>query len=361
MSSSLRNTPHADPLTLDPPTAPFARPVNHEPGGAFDLPVAPGGYAWWYFDALSDDGERACVAIFFIGSVFSPTYAARAQRGERPPAEEHLGVNLALYDRGRQVGWVMSEYGSRELKARERGALGIARSSIERAPDGRLCLTIDDRSAPFMASLMGVGRRVYGRIELEPMAQPVEAATLPSGGGHAHRWSIAVPRARVRVDLPRPGFRFEGVGYHDTNCGEGRLEAAFARWSWARFHDVGRTTVLYAMRERGGAGRALLVDVADEGGGRVAEPVTLCAEGEQRAATWGFRLPRRFAADGPRGAWACRPGRVLEPSPFYARYLCELDAPDRPSRLGLGEHLDLERFAGRGVQFLLRFKTRRVS
>jgi hypothetical protein len=93
----------------------------------------------------------------------------------------------------------------------------------------------------------------------------------------------------------------------------------------------------------------------------VAEPVTLRPEGARRPAGWAFQLPQRVAVDSPRGAWVCRPGRVLEPSPFYARYLCELDAPDRPTCRGLGEHLDLERFAGRGIQFLLRFKTRRVS
>ncbi|HEY2743863.1 MAG TPA: carotenoid 1,2-hydratase, partial [Polyangia bacterium] len=64
--------------------------------------VRPGGYAWWYFDAVSDDGARALTAIFFIGSVFSPSWAARVRRGENPRAEEHLGVNLALYERGKK-------------------------------------------------------------------------------------------------------------------------------------------------------------------------------------------------------------------------------------------------------------------
>src|SRR5579864_269503 len=78
--------------------------------------LAPaGGYAWWYFDALSDDGVHAFTAIFFIGSVFSPLYAARIRSGEVPSATDHLGINVALYQNGRPTCWVMSEYGAEHL------------------------------------------------------------------------------------------------------------------------------------------------------------------------------------------------------------------------------------------------------
>jgi hypothetical protein len=40
----------------------------------FDIDVPPDGYAWWYVDGISDDGERAISIIGFIGSVFSPWY-----------------------------------------------------------------------------------------------------------------------------------------------------------------------------------------------------------------------------------------------------------------------------------------------
>ncbi len=40
-----------------------------------------GGYAWWYVDALSDDGRHGLTLIAFIGSVFSPYYAWRAGGG----------------------------------------------------------------------------------------------------------------------------------------------------------------------------------------------------------------------------------------------------------------------------------------
>ncbi|HCF18949.1 MAG TPA: carotenoid 1,2-hydratase, partial [Rhodospirillum rubrum] len=48
------------------------------PGGSggpdFARPVAPGGYAWWYVDAFSDDGAQAFTLNAFVGSVFSPYY-----------------------------------------------------------------------------------------------------------------------------------------------------------------------------------------------------------------------------------------------------------------------------------------------
>ena len=54
-------------------------------GPRFDQAVPPGGYAWWYVDALSDDGRHALTIIAFIGSVFSPYYAAARRRGTRRP------------------------------------------------------------------------------------------------------------------------------------------------------------------------------------------------------------------------------------------------------------------------------------
>src|SRR4051812_37744771 len=109
-----------------------------------------GSYKWWYFDALSDDGSRGLTAILFIGSVFSPDYAARLRRGEPALPEEHVAVNLALYEGGRQRTWVMSEYGREALQGTDPPF--IAQSRLERNGAG-LRLHIRDRSAPFLASL----------------------------------------------------------------------------------------------------------------------------------------------------------------------------------------------------------------
>ncbi len=344
--------------------------------------VRPGGYAWWYFDAVSDDGARALTAIFFVGSVFSPDYAARIRRGEAARAEEHLGVNLALYEHGRKRAWVMSEHGAAALGGVGDGGPRIADSAIERDQRGGagdsgvharpfgagLRVTIRERTAPFLATLAGVGARVDGTIDLEPLGPPLAPVELYAAGGERHLWHVVTPSARVRVRFTRPDFSFDGVGYHDINAGDGRLERAFKSWSWARFHDDERTIIVYATHERTGAARAFVVD-ARHGEPAAARSATLLPEGERRRAPWGLSMPRWFAVDDGGRTLRCRPTRLYEAAPFYARYAAELTDDVRPIIAkstaksianGVGEYLDLDRFSDRRVQFLLRFKMRRT-
>ena len=336
--------------------------------------VRPGGYAWWYFDAVSDDGARALTAIFFIGSVFSPDYAARVRRGEDARAEEHLGVNLALYERGKKRAWVMSEHGASALGGVGEGGPTIAGSAIERTSGGGLRVSIREHTAPFLLTLAGVGARVEGTIELEPLGPPIDPVELHAAGGVRHLWHVLMRRARVRVRFSRPDFAFDGVGYHDVNAGDGRLERAFASWSWARFHargdgasggdgrgSDGRTTIVYATHERGGAARAWIVDARDDEP-TTARAATVLPEGERRRAPWGLMVPRWFAVDDAGRTLRCTPTRILEAAPFYVRYQARLGDVSAviDGGSGVGEFLDLDRFQDRGVQFLLRFKMRRT-
>jgi carotenoid 1,2-hydratase len=326
--------------------------------------VRPGGYAWWYFDAVSDDGARALTAIFFVGSVFSPDYAARLRRGEPARAEEHVAVNLALYERDQKRAWVMSEYGAHGLHALDAGGPRIGNSAVSATAHG-LRVTIDEHAAPFMLSIARLGGRVRGEFELErhaPAGAEVELIATPA----RHVWQPRLPLARVRVRFTEPRFAFDGLGYHDVNAGDGRLEHAFASWSWARFHQPDRTQILYALQERSGASRALVVEATPDAPA-VMRPATLLPEGERIRAPWGLPMPRWFALDDAGTTLRCSAGTLYEAAPFYARYAASLQRSGRgvPSDgrpvAGVGEYLDLDRFASPGLQFLLRFKTRRMK
>ena len=332
--------------------------------------MTPGGYVWWYFDALTPAGDGlAC--IFFVGAVFSPSYAARWRRGRNPLPSEHAAVNLALYRGGKQVAWVMSEYD----RVAELGdtRLAIAGSSIERDRSGWR-IQIADRLAPFH-------QRIEGEITVEPLTHaypPVELRTRPeSGEGALHGWRVLAPRALVRAKFQRPDFTLEAIGYHDRNHGEERLDEGFARWGWARFHGPRETRVIYSITERSGRRRTLVAHALD---GERCTPIEMdpLPESPTRKVGWGLELPQGFGA----GDLRVKPTTLLEQAPFYARYRARLVAGDAslsgeqrtaanlPDGLndglnkglneglgeGLGEHLDCDRFRKRWLQFLLRYK-----
>ena len=113
-------------------------------GPDFAKIVPPNGYAWWYVDALSDDGQYGITVIAFIGSVFSPYYAFARRKGPADPLN-HCAINVAVYRKGGNR-WAMTE--------RPRGAVSRTPNSFAVGPshlawDGnRLTIRIDEISVP---------------------------------------------------------------------------------------------------------------------------------------------------------------------------------------------------------------------
>ena len=297
--------------------------------------VPSGGYRWWYFDGLSDDGKLGFTIIFMIGAVFSPTYK------KRPKASplDHLGVHVALYRDGREAGWAMSEYPASALRVSAHElAIGSSRLVWQ---DGVVHGTIDERSAPIFWSSMGFHRALRGIFTLRPTSSIECAPVELSSQLGVHAWQPLAPVANMDVSFS--DFSFVGRGYHDTNWGAGRLEAAFRRWSWARVGD----RILYAVEPRNGAPRGFAVDLG------VAQPgiaETDASFGESTPTGWGLRTPDHFTV----GAQTVNVTSFLDRTPFYSRYV----ATSGDER-GVGEYLDLDRFVRPGVQFLLHFRRQR--
>ena len=318
-----------------------------------DAIEAPGGYAWWYLDALSPEGD-GLVCILFAGSVFSPRYAARVRQGERALPTEHCAVNLALYKGGRQIAWVMAEHSGPQEFSEGRVAVG---GSVMESSGGRVRVTIDEQVTPFFGH--GFGRRVKGTIRMTSRAAPFAESAL-SVGGRTHAWRALVPRGEVEADFPSLGVKFRGVGYHDRNHGDGRLGDAFSRWGWARRHREDGTDVLYSVVEKDGTRRALWASAGDD---QIATPreATPLPDGASRSARWGMRLPSRFGVTTDEGrVLHCTPTTLLEQAPFYNRFRARISDGDdsAPDTQTLGEWLDLDRFSSRWNQFLIGFKTR---
>ena len=63
------------------------------------LRTVTGAYEWWYFDALSDDGQWALTCIWFLGNPFSPYYRLSTRKQAADPFA-HNALFFALYRDG---------------------------------------------------------------------------------------------------------------------------------------------------------------------------------------------------------------------------------------------------------------------
>ena len=207
-------------------------------GWEFDRPVPPHGYAWWYVDALSDDGKHGITIIAFIGTVFSPWYAWSRRWGAGDP-ENHCCMNVALYGAPRR--WAMTDRPRRALR-RGPDFLQIGPSGMEW--DGNaLTIRIEEVTAP-------IPGRLRGTVRVIPQAVSTRSFLLDAAG--RHRWQPIAARSRVEVALESPALRWSGPAYFDTNAGSAPLEQDFVDWDWCRAPMPDQTAVLYNALRRDG-------------------------------------------------------------------------------------------------------------
>ena len=297
--------------------------------------MTPGGYAWWYIDALSDDGREALTVIAFVGSVFSPYYAAARRRGGADP-QDHCAINVAVYgEHGKR--WSMTERGRGAIRrTQDRFVVGPSAVTWQA---GTLTVQIDEIAVPWP-------RRIRGEVRLRADALVDHPVALDAAG--RHHWTALAPCARVEVDLEAPARRWSGHGYLDMNSGDEPLEDGFSSWHWSRCALAdGSTAVLYEVQRRAGDREGFGLRFDRRGAVHAFPPP---AQAALPGTGWG--IARGTRAD---DAAKARVRRTLEDTPFYARSVLS-------SRLlgeevtAVHESLSLDRFRSRWVQALLPFR-----
>ena len=299
-------------------------------GPAFDAAVAPGGYRWWYIDAVSDDGDFSLTVIAFIGSVFSPYYAW----SNWADPYRHCAVNVALYG-PRGARWAMTERSGASLR-QSPDTLAIGPSSLQWR-DGALAIRLDEIAAP-------IPKRIRGEIVVEPQAINRLAFTLEAAG--AHHWRPIAPVARVKVKLQTPDLAWSGHAYVDTNAGDEPLEKAFASWTWSRARIGDSAAIFYDAERRREPALSLALRVNAAGDVEEMEPPPVAALPKTK-----WLLSRRTRAqDGAAGVL-----RDFEDTPFYSRSLVASHMDGAPVEW-VHESLSLDRFANPIVRLMLPFR-----
>jgi carotenoid 1,2-hydratase len=208
---------------------------------------------------------------------------------------------------------------------------------------GALVIDLDEIAVPFP-------RRVRGRIGLIPQAINTAPFALDPAGRHV--WRAIAPRARVEVEMDRPGLKWSGSAYWDMNHGSESLEEGFVDWQWSRAHLGREVAVIYEglRRDRSGFAAALRFDAA----GVPREEELPPAASLPRTLWW---MPRRTRSDDGRA----RVRKTWEDAPFYTRstVAARLFGEDVAA---VHESLCLNRFASPIVQRMLPYRMpRRVS
>jgi carotenoid 1,2-hydratase len=299
-------------------------------GLRFDVPVNPGGYAWWYVDALSEDGQYGLTIIAFIGSVFSPYYA---WSGRKDPLD-HCAVNVALYG-PRQHHWAMTER-KRQSVTRDEHSLSIGPSSLHW--DGSaLNIELNEMCVPF-------GQRLRGTVRLEPSGINTQIFPLDVHGHHI--WQPIAPSARVSVVFTAPDVRWTGDGYFDTNKGAESLESGFDFWTWSRAKRKQDSVILYDADRREGGRLSLALRCDASGHCEPLEPPPLAPLPKTL-----WRVARETRSDDG----SARVERGFEDTPFYSRSLIS-GKLFGTQVMAMHESLSLSRFSNPLVRLMLPFR-----
>ncbi len=294
-----------------------------------------GGYRWWYFDALSDDGKYGLSVIAFVGSVFSPYYARARRKGLGNP-ENHCAVNVALY--GPQRRWAMTERGLRDVM-RDPAQFVCGPSSL-RVDGDVITIAINERCMPLPFAVRGELRMTLRTCYDSPVS-------LDEKG--LHQWRAVAPHGRIDVELSAPEQRWSGYCYHDMNWGAEPIEKAFMDWTWSRLHDANGAVVFYDARRRDNSRKAFAMGFA---GGEVRE-VSLPPPHALKRGFWGMAQDVRSETTPVVLA-------KLEDAPFYTRNHVRISHDGKPYD-AFQESLSVSKFDTRLVQLMLPFRMPRWS
>ncbi len=300
----------------------------------------PGAYRWWYFDAYDEAMQNAWVAIFFVGSVFSPEYGARrgTDRNRRPI--DHAAVNFAWYRRGHRPRWVFSEYPAAKVLIRE-NEISIGDSSV-RFSENEALVSIRESEIPT--------RRPYVadmRVVRQEAPRPAEYLELDPG----HEWKAHMPKMAATISIGSKTFHANG--YHDENRGLIPLSDSFRTWSWGRFHRPEGTKVFFdlEMRRAHDARKRFAIDH---------HGLETMITNEPRPTKLSLT---HFLAPLPKSthAWSeggkaldVVPEWYVEKAPFYSRFVGGLRLGGTSLNHGMCEHIAFDRVTHPLVQKMIR-------
>lgn len=307
---------------------------------------APGGFAWWYVDLLTPDGD-GLVLIWSYGLPFLPGYASRARLGRPELPTARPSVNVVVYRRGRPSFYLLQEYadpdGAGALPGASPGStilppvLRIGDSEFRSwREDGRQRV-----EATLDCAVPGSSQRLTGTVRVDGVARRPDGDAEEADAPHV--WTPLTGPATGTATLDwgdQSVARLRGRAYHDRNGGAVPLhDLGIRHWIWGRFPLRDRELICYLLWPEHARGSPRVLGLTIDAAGRTEAVGDLRAElGPERRGFAGLRWPERFRLLRGDALWAeVRHAVVVDQGPFYLRFQSEARTGDGERALGWGE------------------------
>ncbi len=218
------------------------------------------GYEWWYFDALSDDGNDGIVIIFLDNFIFSPRYNSfikKVNNNSHIVSDEDQSfpaLAFIYYRNGKPIYRAVNEFPKDQFSAETdfpECTIGKSSFRFESAPYGSGYVLSINTKLP---------KNKWLEAHFEWLS--IESDLLPRKNelkNSVHYWNLVAPRSDVtgkitiknRRGKKKEEINFRGTGYHDHNFDNRWLPATVKNWQWGRSHFPDATAVFYRYCEVG--------------------------------------------------------------------------------------------------------------
>ncbi|MCB1023294.1 MAG: hypothetical protein KDB79_02820 [Acidobacteria bacterium] len=328
-------------------------------------------YEWWYFDALSDNGNEAVAITFLDNFIFSPRYNAECRRsirstlaGAADPEEpaSFPAIAFVYYRDGKAIYRVINEYPASELETSPTSPecrIGNNSFSFTSAPYGTgYSVSIDTK--------LDRNTRITANFEWLSIESDFTANEEPSGRGF-HHWNMVSPRSDVtgKITLIKKNgktsneINFRGTGYHDHNSDDRWLPNTIKSWQRGRIHFPDCTAVYFRYQELGSEESITNLFIARDGKLFTYNAISTAQTFSRNI--FGVKYPERLQITSDDNIrLRIKQNTLVDSSLFYLRFLSEMTLSmnhGKPRKgIGISEHLSPKALRYKWLDWLMRLR-----
>jgi carotenoid 1,2-hydratase len=312
----------------------------------------PGGYEWWYFDGISDNGY-SIVVIFYEGNPFSRKYIQALGNDKGVTGEDYPAISISLYKNGKAIFYSFEEVRRDEAffsDSEPSGYVGKNRFDLigGENPDTLAYRLILDQVLPN-------GDRLSGQIQfVSNRGVSLQGLIMDQPEGDSHSWNLVQPKCEVNGLLNVEGsyqdrINFQGLGYHDHNSGIEPMKEQFDEWYWGRYHFEDFTVICYFMNEGESWNKKVWI-LPDGGMGEAHQICDVAEMSDYSMNLFGLTCARKVVVESNEIRLLIQKERVTDSGPFYKRFegTMLLNMGDRLYRSkGISEYIKPDRIYSR--------------